>query len=297
MAPRPAWKGYLKLSLVSCSVALYTATTTNDRVRFNIINRKTGNRVHNLVVDAETEEPVAPDDRVKGYQYEKGHYLEIEDEELDAVALESTHTIDIGSFVARDEVDEIYLDESYYIVPNDKVAYEAFAVIRDAMAKENLVGLARVVLYRRERIVMLQPRGKGLMATALRYHNEVRDEKPYVADIPKVSVPADMLDLAVHILKSKKDHFDPSKFEDRYEAALTKLIKAKQAGKPPPKPDEPKPSNVVNLMDALRRSVKADAPGKSSDKPARSGRAAKSSRASLSRKRASGGRTRMKRAS
>src|SRR5262249_62175022 len=146
MAPRPNWKGYLKLSLVSCSVALYSATTTSDRIRFNIINRKTGNRVRNLVIDSETEEPVEQEDRVKGYQIEKGEYVLVEDEELDEVALESTHTIDIEKFVPRSEVDEIYLDEDYYIVPNDKVSYEAFAVIRDAMEKEDLVGIARVVL-------------------------------------------------------------------------------------------------------------------------------------------------------
>ena len=146
MAPRPNWKGYLKLSLVSCSVALYSATTTSERIRFNILNKKTGNRVRNLVIDSETEEPVEQEDRVKGYQFEKGQYIQVEDDELDEVALESTHTIDIDSFVPREEVDEIYLDESYYIVPTDKVAYEAFAVIRDAMAKEDLVGLARVVL-------------------------------------------------------------------------------------------------------------------------------------------------------
>ena len=162
MAPRPNWKGYLKLSLVSCSVALYSATTTSQRIRFNIINKKTGNRVRNQVVDAETEEPVEKEDRVKGYQIEKGQYVLVEDEELDEVALESTHTIDIEAFVPRSEVDEIYLDKSYYIVPNDKVGKEAFAVIREAMKKEDLVGIARVVLYRRERILMLAPRGKGI---------------------------------------------------------------------------------------------------------------------------------------
>ena len=161
MAPRPNWKGYLKLSLVSCSVALYSATSTSQRVRFNIINKKTGNRVHNQVVDAETEEPVEQEDRVKGYQIEKGQYVLVEDDELDEVALESTHTIDIETFVPRSEVDEIYLDEDYYIAPNDKVGNEAFAVIREAMKKEDLVGIARVVLYRRERILMLAPRGDG----------------------------------------------------------------------------------------------------------------------------------------
>lgn len=293
MAPRPNWKGYLKLSLVSCSVALYSATTTSERIRFNILNRKTGNRVRNLVIDSETEEPVEQEDRVKGYQFEKGQYIQVEDEELDEIALESTHTIDIESFVPRDEVDEIYLDESYYIVPNDKVAYEAFTVIREAMAKEDLVGLARVVLYRRERILMLQPRGKGLMATALRYNNEVRAEDNYFDEIPNVKVESDMLDLAVHILKSKKTKFDPDKFEDRYETALTNLIRAKQAGKPAPKLAEPKPSNVVNLMDALRRSVNAEK-GKGGATP-RSARAGHG-RTTHSRKRTSTTRTKVKHA-
>jgi DNA end-binding protein Ku len=296
MAPRPNWKGYLKLSLVSCSVALYSATTTSDRIRFNIINRKTGNRVRNLVVDSETEEPVEQEERVKGYQVEKGQYILLEDKELENVALESTHTVDIESFVPRDEVDEIYLDESYYIVPNDKVAHEAFAVIREAMRKEELVGLARVVLYRRERILMLQPRGKGLMATAVRYRTEVRAEKSYFSDIPGVKVSSDMLDLAVHILKSKKAHFDPDQFEDRYENALTALIKAKQAGKPAPKLAEPQPSNVINLMDALRRSVKAEQ-GASAKPQAPSRRKRSPQRRGGGRKRASTTRTRARKAS
>jgi len=295
MAPRPNWKGYLRLSLVSCSVALYSATSTSQRVRFNIINRKTGNRVHNQVVDAETEEPVDQDDRVKGYQIEKGRYVLVEDEELDKVALESTHTIDIETFVPRDEVDEIYLDESYYIVPEDKMAYEAFAVIRDAMEKEDLVGIARVVLYRRERILMLQARGKGLMATALRYNAEVRSEKSYFAEVPDVKVPADMLKLATHILDTKKAHFDPDKFEDRYEDALTELIKAKQAGKPAPKSHEPKPSNVINLMDALRRSVKEEDKGEKSSSRRKTSSDKTSSKTSHARKRTS--HARMKRAS
>ena len=203
MAPRPTWKGYLKLSLVSCAVALYTATTTTSRIRFNIINRKTGNRVRNEVVDAETGEAVENEDRVKGYEVDKGDYVLLEDEELDEVALESTHTIDIEAFVPRDEVDEIYLDESFYIVPNDDVAEEAFAVIREAMKKKNMVGLARVVMYRRERLLMLQPRGKGIVATALRYKHEVRDEDDYFDDIPTRKVPADMLELAEHILEAR----------------------------------------------------------------------------------------------
>lgn len=299
MAPRPNWKGYLKLSLVSCSVALYSATTTNDRIRFNIINQKTGNRVKYNVVDAETGDPVESEDRIKGYEIEKGNYILINDEELDEVALESTHTIDIDAFVPRDELDELYLDESYYIVPNDKVAYEAFAVIREAMKKENLVGLARVVLYRRERLLMLQPRGKGLMGTGLRYKSEVRSEDKYFDDIPSVKVPNDMLELAVHILKSKQTHFDPSQFEDRYEHALIQLIKAKQAGKAPPKAAEPPPSNVVNLMDALRRSVQAERKGETGSRSAGSSPAGRgrSRAASSGKKRAAGSKARVKRAS
>jgi DNA end-binding protein Ku len=255
MAPRPIWKGYLKLSLVSCAVAMYTATSTSSRIRLHIINRKTGNRIRNQSIDSETGRVVDAEDKVKGYEVDKGRYVLLEEDELDEVALESTHTIDIETFVPRDEVDEIYLDESFYIVPNDEVAYEAFAVIREAMKKTEMVGLGRVVMHRRERLLMLEPRGKGIHATALRYKPEVRNEKPYFDEIPATKVPHDMLQLAEHILKQKEGHFDPEHFEDRYEDALTDLIQAKRAGKEPPVVAAPKPSNVINLMDALRRSV------------------------------------------
>jgi len=268
MAPRPSWKGYLKLSLVSCAVAMYTATSTSSRIRLNIINRETGNRIRNQAVDSETGDVVENENKVKGYEVDDGRYVLLEEDELDEVALESTHTIDIETFVDRGEVDEIYLDESFYIVPNDEVAYEAFAVIREAMKKTNMVGLGRVVMHRRERLLMLQPRGKGLAATALRYKPEVRKEDAYFDEIPTVKVPTDMLQLAEHILEQKKGHFDPDKFEDRYEDALSTLIKAKRAGKEPPTSPSPKPSNVINLMDALRRSVK----GGKGEAAAKSGR-------------------------
>jgi DNA end-binding protein Ku len=258
MAPRPNWKGFLKLSLVSCGVSMYPATSTSQRIRFNIINKATGNRIHNEVVDAETGDPVEPEDRVKGYQVEKGEYVLLEDDELDNVALESTHTIDIDEFIPMSDVDRIYLDESYYIVPQDEVAQEAFAVIREAMRKEDLAGLARVVVYRRERLLLLRPRGKGLLATTLRYKDEVRDEDEYFDDIPSTKIPADMLKLATHILETKKGKFDPAKFEDRYETALKELVKAKHAGRKARAAPESRPSNVVNLMDALRRSAQAD---------------------------------------
>ncbi len=258
MAPRANWKGYLKLSLVSCAVALFPATSRSERIRFNIINRGTGHRVRYQVVDADTGEEVPEEDRVKGYKVESDRYVLLEEDELDKVALESTHTIDIESFVPREEVDELYLDEAYYLVPNDKVGVDAFAVIREAMREKGLVGLARVVLYRRERIVMLEPRDKGIVGVLLRYKNEVRNQHDYFDDIPDVKIPKDMLQLAEHILESKKAKFDPSKFEDRYETALQDLINAKQAGRKLPPAPSAQPSNVVNLMDALRKSVQSD---------------------------------------
>ena len=287
MAPRPNWKGFLKLSLVSCAVALYPATSTSQRIRFNIINRKTGNRIRNDIVDAETGQPVEPEDRVKGYQIEKGRYVLLEEDELDNVALESTHTIDVGEFVPMSEVDRIYLDESFYLVPQDEVTQEAFAVIREAMRKEDVAGLARVVINRREHLLLLRPRGKGLLATALRYKNEVRNEHDYFDDIPDIKVPADMVKLATQILESKKGHFDPGKFEDRYETALTELIKAKRAGKAPPVIAEPRPSNVINLMDALRRSARGEL-GRRSSRSARKPSARKGSASSRRKVRRAG---------
>jgi DNA end-binding protein Ku len=293
MAPRANWKGYLKLSLVSCGVALFPATTTRDRVRFNIINRETGNRVRYDVVDADTGAEVPQEDRVKGYKVDRDNYVLLEEQELDEVALESTHTIEIEAFVEREEVDELYLDESYYLVPDDKVGYEAFAVIREAMRDEGLVGIARVVLYRRERLLMLSPRGNGIVGTTLRYNNEVREEQEYFDDIPDVKVSKDMLDLAKHILETKKAKFDPSKFEDRYETALKELIAAKQAGKKPPTSPSPRPTNVVSLMDALRRSVQAErrgspsGSGRSKAHKRTAARPAPLKRASAKRKRAS----------
>jgi len=256
MAPRANWKGFLKLSLVSCSVGLVQAVSSRERIRFNIINRETGNRVRYRQIDAETGEDVPEEDRVKGFKVADGNYVLLEPEELDEVALESTHTIDIGSFVPRKDIDDIYLDTPYYLFPDDEVGVEAFAVIRDAMRSTALVGIAHVVLHNHEHVLMLEPLDKGIKATALRYQDEIRDAKEYFSDIETVKVPKDMLELAEHILKTKRGHFDPSKYSDRYEDALKALIKAKQAGKPAPTPPE-RPSNVINLMDALRRSVRS----------------------------------------
>ena len=294
MAPRANWKGFLKLSLVSCSVGLVQATSSGERIRFNLINRETGNRVRYRQIDAETGEDVPEEDRIKGFKAADGSYVLLEPEELDEVALESTHTIAIESFVPRKEIDEIYLDTPYYLFPDDEIGVEAFAVIRDAMRATTLVGIARVVLHNHELLLMLEPLDKGIKATALRYQDEIRDAKEYFSDIETVKVPKDMLELAEHILKTKRGHFDPSKFSDRYEDALKALIKAKQAGKPAPAVPE-RPSNVINLMDALRRSVRSERSG--GEAPAHRGkqRAARSSTAS--RKRGAVKSKRLKRAS
>jgi DNA end-binding protein Ku len=294
MVSRANWKGFLKLSLVSCGIALFPATSTSERIRFNIINRETGYRVRYRQVDAEIGEDVPEEDRVKGYKAADGSYVLLEPKELDEVALESTHTIEIESFVPRKEIDEIYLDTPFYLAPDDDVGLEAFSVIRDAMRAASLVGLARVVLYNHEQLLMLEPLGKGIKATALRYQDNVRDAKDYFSDIKDVKVPKDMLELAEHILKTKRGHFDSGKFSDRYEDALKALIKAKQAGKPAPAAP-PRPSNVINLMDALRRSVRSDRGGDGERTP-RSGKP-RSSRAQAARKRSGGKTKRLKRAS
>jgi len=258
MAARASWKGYLKLSLVSCAVQLYPASTSKERVSFHMLNRETGHRLKRLLVDSETGDSVDSEDQIKGYEIGKRQYIQIEDEEIESVAIESTHTIDIESFVPRDEIDQTYFDSPYYIAPDGKVAEEAFAVIRDAMREKNVVGIGRVVLYRRERIIMLEPRDKGLVAMTLRYPYEVRADDEVFDPIPDVKVDDDTLDLATHIIERKLTHFDPARFEDRYQNALLEIIKAKAANKPAPKLDAPKPSNVVNLMDALRKSIAAE---------------------------------------
>jgi DNA end-binding protein Ku len=268
MAARAIWKGYLKLSLVSCAVAIYPSTNSSSRIRFNTLNRKTGNRVQRQYIDSETGEPVESDDQVKGYAVGKGNYILVEEEELDALKLESTHTIDIENFVPRDEVDERYLDTSYYIAPDDRVAQEAFAVIRDAIRDKGMAGLGRVVMSRRERLLLLEPLDQGLVGTTLHSAAEVRDESAIFDEIPQLNYPKEMRDLAVHIIEGKATHFDPKMFEDRYENALIELVRSKQEGHKTKSVSAPKPSNVVNLMDALRKSIEAEKPSaKSKSKP------------------------------
>ncbi len=265
MAVRAYWKGSLKLSLVSCPVLLYPASTTVDKTRFHMINKETGNRLKQQMIDAETGDVVESDQKGRGYELKKGEYVEIEKEELEAVQIESTHTIDIDSFVPRDEIDKRYLNHPYYIAPDGKAGIDAFAVIRDAMKDQDRVALARIVLTNREHIIAIEPLGKGLLGTTLRYPYELRDEDDYFDDIKNPRISKDMIELASHILKSKAGHFDPSKFKDEYETALKALVRRKAAGKPVKSVErDEKPDNVISLMDALRQSLK----GKTSAKRA-----------------------------
>lgn len=257
MAPRAYWKGYLKLSLVSCPIVLYPATSEREKISFHQINKKTGHRIKYRKVDAETGDEVESDEIVKGYEVAKGEYLELDPEELEAIAIESKRVIDIDEFVPKNEIDELYLNNSYYIVPDGEVGKQAFAVIRDAIKQEGMVAIAKVVFTSREHIIALEARGKGLMGVTLRYPYEVRKEADFFGDIPAEKIPKDMLELATHIVDTKKGHFDPDKFEDRYEDALKDLLKKKQHGDKIETPRERAPAKVINLMDALRRSVEA----------------------------------------
>jgi DNA end-binding protein Ku len=274
MAPRANWKGFLRLSLVTCPVALYPATSDAEKVSFNQINRKTGHRIKYAKVDADTGEEVGSEDIVKGYKIDIDTYVEVSKEELDDIALESTHTIEIDEFVPVADIDSRYLIRPYYLVPDGKVGHDAFAVIRETVRSMNKVAIGRVVLTNREHIIALQPLGKGLMGTLLRYPYEVRSEREYFDDIQDVKVTKDMLDLAKHIVEKKSGSFKPDKFEDHYESALVDLIDKKRSGIRPTAKAAPKTSgNVINLMDALKRSLaserQAPAPAKAKDKKPR----------------------------
>jgi DNA end-binding protein Ku len=271
MAPaRAFWKGYLKLSLVSCPIAIYTGTSATERVSFRQINKKTGNRLRQQLVDEVTREVVEGDDKGRGYEYAKNTYIPVDDDELDALVVESKHTIEIDSFVPREQIDERYLDTPCYITPDGQVGQDAFAVIREAMRGKDMVALGRVVLAKRERVIMLEPWDKGLMATTLRYPYEIRDAKEYFDDIPDVKVEPSMLELARYILQSKATDFDPSQFVDHYEEAVVAMLKKKQAGLPVSREGAARrPQNVANLMDALRRSIAEE---KASSIPPKKGR-------------------------
>jgi DNA end-binding protein Ku len=256
VAPRAYWKGYLKLSLVSCPIALFPATSEREKISFHQINKETGHRIRYKKVDADTGDEVDNSEIVKGYEIAKGEYIEVEAEEFDAVAIESKRIIDIEEFVPRREIDELYLRDPYYIVPDGEVGQQAFAVIREAIRKEGMVALGKVVFTSREHIIALEARGKGMLGMTLRYPYEVRKEDEYFDTIENEKIPKDMIDLAVHIVETKTGHFKPQQFKDEYEDALKDLLRRKQKGEKIERPKERAPSNVINLMDALRQSLK-----------------------------------------
>lgn len=258
MAPRAYWKGFLRLSLVSCPIALFPATSEREKIHFHQLNRRTGNRIQYRKVDSETGREVDKEDIIRAYEKSKGEYIHVEPEELEAVAIQSKRTIEIDRFVPREEIDELYFANPYYIVPDGEAGAEAFAVIRDAIEEEGMIALGRVVFTSREHVIGLEARGRGIMGITLRYPYEVRDEKDYFGDIPSERVTKDMLDLAKHIIKTKTGHFKPDEFEGRYEDALKELLRKKDKGEKIEPVREPESDNVVSLMDALRQSVKGE---------------------------------------
>jgi DNA end-binding protein Ku len=256
-ARRPYWKGYLKLSLVTCPVALYPASSQSEQTRFHQINRKTGHRLRQQMVDEETGRVVDKENKGRGYELDRRKYVEIEPDELEAIEIESTHTIDIDKFVPDHEIDKRYYERPYYIVPQGKSSEEPFAVIRDAMKDKGRVALARIVFANREHILAIEAWGKGMLGTTLRYDYEVRDAGEFFRSIATPRVSREMVELAGHILDTKAGRFDAAKFKDQYEIALRKLVKRKAAGKTIEPPAERRDrSNVIDLMEALRQSVK-----------------------------------------
>jgi DNA end-binding protein Ku len=258
MPPRSFWKGYLKLSLVTCPVAMTPAVTQAERVSFHTINAKTGNRIRSQYIDSVTGDDVANEDEVKGYEVADSKYVMLEDDELDAVALETTHTIDIEKFVPKDDIDSIWLENAHYLTPDGEVGEEAFNVIREAMAETGMVGISRLVLYRRERAVMLEPRESGIILWSLRQADEVRDPETYFGEIKDGKSRADALKLAFSVIEERTVKWDTALLGDRVQQELLDLIEAKKQGKKPRKPKAektPVEGNVINIMDALKASI------------------------------------------
>ncbi len=251
---RAQWKGILKFGEVSCGVALYTAASTSERITFNTINKATGNRVNRIFIDSETEDPVPKEAQTKGFEIENGQYIIIDPEEVSAAIPESNKTLEIEAFIPCSDVDDVYFDKPYYLTP-DKMGGDAFAALRDAMKKSMVAAIARTVLFRRMRSVLIRPHGKGLIASTLNYDYEVRSSEKAFEEMPKLKIQGEMLDLAKHIISTKKGEFDPATFDDRYEAALADLVKAKLEGKSLPKPKKVQVSKPNDLLAALRESA------------------------------------------
>jgi DNA end-binding protein Ku len=251
---RAQWKGFIKFGEVSFGVALYTAASTSDRITFNTINKATGNRVNRVFIDSETEERVEKEAQTKGFEIENGQYIIIDPEEVSAAVPESNKTLEIEVFIPCSDVDDVYFDKPYYLTP-DKMGGDAFAALRDGMKKSEVAAIARTVLFRRMRTVLIRPHGKGLIATTLNYDYEVRSSAKAFEEMPKLKIEGEMLDLAKHIISTKKGEFDPATFDDRYEAALADLVKAKLEGKALPKPKKVEVSKPSDLLAALRESA------------------------------------------
>ena len=259
MAARPTWQGHLKLSLVTCPVAMYTATSSRSHVSFHLINPETNNRIRMVPTDPDTG-PVERSDLVKGYEVSKDEYVLFDDEVFDKVRLESTRTLSIDEFVDIDDIDRLYWDDPFYIVPEKGVGTDAFAVIREAMRSAGKIAIGCLVLRGRERQIALEVRGKGMVAYSLRAHEEVRDAADFFDDIPDIEADADMVDIAERLIGQKEADFDPSQFRDRYDEALREMVKAKQkGGKGLVEAPEPEDTNVIDLMAALRNSLKGSA--------------------------------------
>lgn len=255
VSPRANWKGYLKIDEVTCPVALYTAASTSDRIAFHTINRSTGNRVRRIFVDSETEKPVDRDDQVKGYETGPDDYIVLTPEEVATAVPESDKTLAVSAFVPCGSIDDVYLDKPYYIAPSEPHAAESFVLIRDALTKRKVAALAQAVLFRRVRTLLIRPHGDGLIASTLNFDYEVRSADDAFEKIPAMKIKGEMLDLARHIIETKAGRFEPDTFEDRYEAALAELVKAKAEGRKPKAVKPRKSAKVVDLMDALRQSA------------------------------------------
>ena len=257
MAPRSFWKGYLKLSLVTCPVAMTPATSENEKIRFHTLNRKTGNRVVSQYIDAVSEKPVDEDDEVKGYQRGEDEYVMLEDDEIEAVALESTRTIDIDVFVPADSIEWIWYDKPHYLTPDDPVGVEAYSVIREAMASTDTVGISRLVMYRRERAVMLKPRAKGIVLWTLRYGDELRDQDDYFGDLRETQPDPELMTLVTKLIEERTKPWTPEMVRDPVQDRLLDIIASRKRGKRPAKEKaEPETrTNVINIMDALRKSI------------------------------------------
>ncbi|MCP1908862.1 DNA end-binding protein Ku [Bradyrhizobium elkanii] len=255
MGPRAYWKGYLRVSLVSCPIQLFPAISDREKVRFHLINKKTGHRIKYCKLDAETGKQVDTQDIVMGYEVGRRQYVALTEDELKTIEIEGTHTIEIDQFVPRSEIDDLYLSRPYYMTPAGELGRQAYVVIREAIKKEGMVALGRVVLTTREHVMAVEPRGKGLLGVTLRYPYEIRDERDYFGDLPEERVPREMLELGRKILAMKAGHFHPEQFEDHYERALRALIKRKQRGEKIDKLKERPSAEVIDLMDALRQSA------------------------------------------